>query len=1266
MTMTSLNTPAPPRPQPLQPLILPLVGSRLIEASAGTGKTWTIAALYLRLVLGHGATGVRHPRPLLPAEILVMTFTKAATRELSQRIRERLVEAAACFRGERLPRDTDPFLAALLGSYPAGEERSHAAWLLAAAAQSMDEAAVFTIDAWCQRMLREHAFDSGCLFDEALQGNETALLAEAARDYWRQQVYPLDIASAEIALACLKEVSTLARHARSLLGQSLPPAAGVGSLASLISSARTPLQALKIGWVERAASMRAWLDRQMALPTPPFKANMLQGTTYAQWCDGLSLWATGSALGLPPLAKGLERLRPEGLRAALKKNQSVELPAVFSQFADLLLQIAQLPEIRSLSLMHAATQVAARLQVLKARTRTYGFADLLDRLDRALDGSAGPSAQRLRQRILQQYPAMLIDEFQDTSPRQLGIFDKIYHIAENAPDRALLLIGDPKQSIYAFRGADIHSYLEARERTAGRHYVLDTNFRSTQPLVAATNGLFQRAEERSGAGAFRFRTDTAANVPFVEVAARGRGERLVVGAVEEGPVAECAVVEPPSITFCVDTELRSMTDSCQHYAQLCAYRVATWLRDGLAGFVQGGTKTPLRPADIAVLVRTGKEAATVRRALRRLGIASVYLSERDSVFATPEANDLLRLMQAVVAPGDLRLVRAALATTLLGRSLEELFTLLHSEELLDAHCQQLQRLHHVWQVRGVLSMLREALHAFDLPARCLAQEDGEGERRLTNVLQLAELLQAASAQCAGESALIHWLATQVAAGEAESPAGGADDPQLLRLESDADLVKIVTVHKAKGLEYPLVLLPFASHFKRVARGRTPFVVTRQVVDGMPQRRVVLNPTAEQCALADEDRLREDLRLLYVALTRAQHTLWVGAAAVKSGQKTECVWSHSALGFLISGSETRTPAECLADLEQLAGATAGIGIETSAVAAARSVALTGRAAVLSLPLAPALDYAAEFDRHWAVHSYSGIVRTATEAAFTLAPVMEASRLRGLLSDEPTADDAALGTQPALTAKPVSAAAPARHRFPAGAVAGDFLHRQLEWLAAERFALGGPGEQAMAVGAELRRRCQLTDWQEQADDTVELLAEVCQSLLPLGSGGGVALSQLTTVLPELEFWLPADGLVPAQLHAWCCAEILPGQPRPALSAPGLHGMLKGIADLVFEHEGRYWVLDYKSNRLGADDAAYTQQALEQAMCQHRYDVQAVIYLLALHRHLRHRLGAQYQPATHLGGAAYVFLRGLQGPAQGCVYLPPPLALLERLDAAMHSPP
>ena len=174
--------------QQLKPLTFPLHGSRLIEASAGTGKTWTIAALYVRLVLGHGGDH-GYLRPLLPSEILVMTFTRAATRELSNRVRERLVEAAAYFRGHG--EEPDPYLDALMEDYPGHSERLRAAHRLMLAAETMDEAAIFTIDAWCQRMLREHAFDSGSLFDEELVSDEAALFEDAAHDYWRQQVYPL-------------------------------------------------------------------------------------------------------------------------------------------------------------------------------------------------------------------------------------------------------------------------------------------------------------------------------------------------------------------------------------------------------------------------------------------------------------------------------------------------------------------------------------------------------------------------------------------------------------------------------------------------------------------------------------------------------------------------------------------------------------------------------------------------------------------------------------------------------------------------------------------------------------------------------------------------------------------------------------------------------------------------------------------------------------------------------------------------------------------
>lgn len=1247
--MTAMPEPDAPLNPGLDPLQLPLQGSRLIEASAGTGKTWTIAALYLRLVLGHGGAAAGPVRPLLPGEILVMSFTKAATRELSDRIRRRLVQAAACFRGsEPVPAD-DAFLATLLQAYGPGPAREQAAWRLAMAAEAMDDAAVFTIDAWCQRMLREHAFDSGCLFDEELQADEASLRDEAVRDYWRAQVYPLDEAALAVVLATWPDVDALASDVKRLLNQPRPDARQGDSLAACIaraSAARTAaLAQLKQGWAERAEEMRVWLQGQLAPKVSVFNRRKLQGSRVDTWLDALAAWAhdpQAQFLPLPKDSAALTRLLPSGMRDALNEGATVDLPEHFAAFETLLAALPGVPAAAAALRAHAAAQVEARLQQLKQQAGRFGFADIQQRLDDALDEAVqGERARRLRARILAQHPVALVDEFQDTSPVQLSIFDRLYRIDATPPEQALLLIGDPKQAIYAFRGADIHSYLQARRATAGRHHVLGTNHRSSAALVAAVNGCYLRAEQRPGAGAFLFRPEgqagagDAGELPFLPVAAQGREERFVSGA---GSV--------PALALCLDAELRSQGQSRERFSALCAEHIVTLLNDAGAGFVrEGATWQRLRPADIAVLVRTGKEAAAVRAALHRRGVATVYLSDKDSVFASTEAADLLRLLQAVAAPRQLRLARAALATTLLGLNLDELLQLAHDDAAFDARCATLAELQRVWQAQGVLPMLRRALHAFGLPARWLAAEGGE--RRLTNVLHLAELLQAASATLEGETALLRWLAQQL--DDAEAARGdSAGEDQVLRLESDADLVKVVTVHKSKGLEYPLVFLPFASHCRPVTGRKGEPVLAP---DAMGRRRLCLAPSAADVAAADADRLREDLRLLYVALTRARHRLWVGVAALKHGRNPACVWHRSAWGSLVSGPGPRTPAEAAADMRQLASEVSGgrldvVAAETDTAELPRTRLLPREAAG---PLRPAPAYAAVFDRHWTVSSYSALVRDATAAAANVAPeVVADTPLRLLLDDEP-------GPAPAEAAAQRRAGDEAWHQFPRGAFAGNFLHDQLEWLAGEGFAL----DELPALQQALQRRCERQGWGHRAEEVLAWLRRVCSTALP---PLGVALAGLDRALPEMEFWLPSDGLDTRAVDALCHRHLLPGRIRPALVERHLRGLLMGFADLVYEQDGLFGVLDYKSNALGTHDADYTKAAMEAAMLEHRYDVQAALYLLALHRLLRTRLGAAYEPAQQLHGAVYLFLRGVGTASAGAYHLAAPLALIEALDSLL----
>ncbi|MEF9948946.1 MAG: exodeoxyribonuclease V subunit beta, partial [Comamonas sp.] len=1030
----------------LQPLHFPLWGSRLIEASAGTGKTWTIAALYLRLVLGHGG-GDGFARPLMPPDILVMTFTRAATRELSDRIRARLIEAVQCFRGEAEPAAHDSFLRDLRDAYPEGKARDTAAWRLDMAAQCMDDAAIHTIDAWCQRMLREHAFDSGNLFDEALEADESQRQTEAAQDYWRQQCYPLSGEVLEVALNVWPDVHALVKDMQALLRETVPATAGVGSLADCIAQAQAQrtqtLQGLADGWVGKAERLLHWVEAEMDGRGALWDKRKLQARYYTDWFARITAWAQD------PLNQPLElsdsarkRLCPEGMAEAFKgSTMDLLLPIEFAELAQLLQALDALPSTSVALRLHAAVHVQQRLLWLKRQAATFGFADMLQRLDAALAGDNGPA---LRASILAQYPVALIDEFQDTSPLQYRLFDQIYQTADNSQESALLLIGDPKQSIYSFRGADIYSYLQARTATEGRHYVLDTNFRSTQALVDAVNQWFVQAEARDGEGAFMFRAGQSNPLPFEPVNANGRKERLMQGS---QPMAALTVAwdegadEPRAALSNDDIRRRG--------AEFCASQIVQWLMDEGTGFAEDGKPLqPMRPADIAVLVRTGKEAAAVRRALARRNVASVYLSDQDSVFASDEAQDLLLWLRAVATPLDGLAARAGLATPMMGLSFDELAWLASDDEAFDARSEQLKELHSLWLRLGVLAMLRQTLYRFELPARWL--QGMGGERRLTNYLHLAELLQSASAQLEGEQALIRCLATQI-----ETP-GATGDAQIVRLESDADLVKVVTVHKSKGLEYPVVCLPFGGSFRPVD-GKAAYLSLPVRVDGAPARELVLDYDSAQLAQADNERLREDLRLLYVALTRPRHALWMGLSPMKRGSSKSCVNEQGAAGYLLAGGASQSVAGWRASVQTLSDSCPHIAVvDLPADLPIPSRYVPARA----LPeLADAPLYDAQFDRRWGIGSFSSLTRAMVAPSLPVLPVAAqnpAEDERALQADN--AGDGALDLSvinDVMTALPMAAGARSDaavwHRFMRGPVVGNFLHDQMEWLAGEDFAL-----------------------------------------------------------------------------------------------------------------------------------------------------------------------------------------------------------------------
>ncbi|MDH0303065.1 MULTISPECIES: exodeoxyribonuclease V subunit beta [unclassified Pseudomonas] len=1196
-------------------LSFPLHGSQLIEASAGTGKTFTISALYLRLILGHGGEQ-GFGRELLPAQILVVTFTDAATKELRERIRARLAEAARFFRGEL--EDADPLLHLLRDDYPQ-EHWPRCASRLEIAVQWMDEAAVSTIHGWCQRMLREHAFDSGSLFTQSLETDHSELLAQVMRDYWRRFCYGMRGESLAWVRgnwgspdALLPRIRPLFGRVRGQVDEQSPQAL----IEATLRQRTEQLARIKSPW-------RAWADELQqicrdAVAAKQADGRKLQARYFEPWFDKLRAWAGDEQAMELDLGTGFTRLTPAGLAEAWKSGAPPEHPALHAM-ETLREQLQGLASPDARLLEHAAAWVSARFEAEKRRRAEMGFDDMLLRLEHALGSEAG---ERLAALIREQFPVALIDEFQDTDPVQYGIFERIYRIGENNPQTGLFMIGDPKQAIYAFRGADIFTYLAARRATAGRLHSLDTNYRSSQAMVAAVNRVFLQAEERSqGRGAFLFRAHGDNPLPFVEVRAKGRSEQLLIDG-QSSAALHCWQLE--------SDEPVSSTLYRQQLAASCASHIVGLLdggQRGVTGFADAADKLrPCLPSDIAILVRDGREAQLIRAELAARDVRSVYLSDKDSVFAAQEAHDLLAWLKACAEPDSERLLKAALASLTLDLPLIELERLNQDERVWEGWVMRFRRYRDTWQRQGVLPMLRRLLHDFHLPRALMGRSDGE--RVLTNLLHLAELLQQAAGELDGEQALIRHLAEHLA------NAGQAGEEQILRLESDEQLVKVVTIHKSKGLEYPLVYLPFICTSKPVDGQRLPLGWHDD--DGVAH--LTLTPDAAQIERADDERLAEDLRLLYVALTRAQYACWLGVADLKRGTQRSSQLHRSALGYLLGGGLPLPASGQLSEwLQALVAGNPAITRGPLPEVGAQRYSMPESHRELLPPRKPRRAAA----EHWWIASYSAL-RVGDQTL-----VADSSLAQQLLDDE------VLDSQ---MLREVPAEAGDIHRFPRGPNPGTFLHGLLEWAGREGFAevCAQPGAIERTVG----RRCNRRDWTGWIPTLTQWLQQLLVQPIPL-QGATLTLAGLEQYQIEMEFWFASHQVDAVRLDHLVARHTHGGAARPAAQPTLLNGMFKGFIDLAFELDGRYYVADYKSNWLGPDAEAYGGLAMEQSILDHRYDLQYVLYLLALHRQLRARL-PDYDYDRHVGGALFIFLRGVTSAGHGLYHARPPRALIEQLDA------
>ena len=1196
-----------------------LDGIGLIEASAGTGKTWNICGLYLRQLL---------ERDLQVGSLLVVTFTKAATAELSTRIRDRIVDTLRVLDGGDA--GPDPFVPQLIATVSAaGIDPALMRTRLRHALQTFDEAAIFTIHGFCQRALADTPFAAVLPYAVELVEDDSALRLEVAQDFWRREVASGVLAQDLVELLVQRGdcPDTWAAQLRTAMGRPLaqvrwdevPAQNELGAACDELVRAYREAVAQ---WAEADGAMAALGVALDGLHKGSYKPETIERAR-EQWDDWLS---TGDALHALPAEKdrklqllAADTLSDKTTKDGLKRGISPPQHGFFDAAAALLeararaderLEAARLQLLRRF-LEHGAADLRRR----KRERRLISFDDILWNAYEALhSGTQSWLAAALHAR----YPVALIDEFQDTDPLQFAIFDRIYR--HEGRHGSLFLVGDPKQAIYSFRSADLFTYLSARDK-ADTRYSLGRNQRSTPALIEACNRLFganpavfmlRGLDYRAVGSGARTRAPLVDQTHSGTSPAALRLWRIPRDEAQEGEEGGDRL--PRAVAM-------------QRAAAATAAEIARLLAAGAQGEVRIGERG-LAPGDIAVLVRSHSQGARMRQALARMGVVSVELSQA-SVFATEEAEELERVLLAISEPARERRVKAALATTLMGRDAQALAALADDEAALLNVLDRFAAWRDAWLRHGFGVMLRRWMADDGVAARLLARDDGE--RRLTNLMHLAELLQQAAGSASPE-VLLRTLASRRAD-------GSAGEAAQLRLESDRNLVQIITIHRAKGLEYGVVFCPFLFDGHSSKGDSGPMRAWHDDDDQLILDYRMASATDKEIATRQlRERQAEDMRLIYVALTRAVHRcyLTVGCYATMSfGRPSYSEGTRSLLNWMVTGAEhgiekwreaKLSPAEVDAHWR---GLVARSVLEGKPVMVLEDLPDGSGEALPSTEAGrrqPRAQRPPQIPAGWRMGSFSALISGASHESAALDHDARILPQRAEV-DETDADAGAV----------LPPAADDILRFPRGPAAGDCLHAAFENV---DFTDAGTWDDAiaMALRAHPQPAANAAEAERQPRMLRHLLEDVlATALVEEGGRKPLLLSRIPMKqrMVELGFQLPAPQLSAARLNAWLADK---GYRMPRLGFSDLAGYLKGFIDLVFEHDGRFWVLDWKSNHLGERPADYGPAALEGAMQSHGYHLQHLLYTVALHRHLARSL-PDYDYDAHFGGVLYLFVRGVR---------------------------
>ncbi len=1208
--------------KPLDLLHTPLKGINLIEASAGTGKTYAIEGLFLRLIL---------EKQLQVDQILVVTFTRAATEELKDRIRTRLLQAEKAFAAGA---SEDDLLAGLLKrqkDHTAAMDRVHDALV------EFDKAPIFTIHGFCARILYEHAFETANLFDTELISDQTELVRDVAEDFWRNHFYdaPLEF------ISYFTEKIKGPQYFWKLLNKAV--AAEIKIIPRLekphlktLPAFRIANQRLKDQWpAARPAVMEALRDPALSgtqygslIPAENGPAVTKRELKVLSITEAMDKFAAANRTGFP-LFKSFENFTTQKLKKATRKNKLppshdffLVCDEVYHCAGALEVELEQFFVYLKMQLLNDAPTA---LKKAKSERNIQFFDDLLILVKQALiTRKRNPLAAAIRQK----YKAALVDEFQDTDSVQYEIFSGLFP----AEDSLLFMIGDPKQAIYSFRGADIFSYLKAA-RKAQAKFTLSDNWRSKPQLITAVNTIFANSKSP-----FLFE-----EIPFENA----------------HPGIQCSKdpKEKEAALTIWYLDSRGHSDQNKPINKTDAVRlIAAAVAEEICRLVTAKPDST-QPGDIAVLVRTNRQARQIKKRLSAKGLPSVLYST-GNIFDSREAMQIEKILLSISEPDNPGYLKAALAMDMMGARGEDLLPAALGTRQWQCRRTGWREYFQVWQQSGFIRMFQMLLSREKIRRRLLAFENGE--RQLTNVLHLAEIIhQESTRQNLGISGILKWLAEQ-----RDSRSLRLEEHQL-RLESDEDAVRIVTIHRSKGLEYPVVFCPYSWEGTWV---NDPDIIFHQAHKGDSDPSLTLDLGSDSRATnlirAQNELLAENIRLLYVALTRAKSKCYLAWGNINSAESSAPAYLlHTAgglqiderfediIGDLKKQVNPKSDKDRIIDLNRLAKKSQG----SIAVAALPEPSdcnffeQKGAAEAMTCR-----KFAGRIDHTWKVSSYSSL----------------ASRR---VSDIDLPDRDAFGDffrhLRGDTAESIDMWASAKHdgiyAFPRGSRAGNFFHDLFEHL---DYADCSPGTLSEPVQSALQAYGFDRNWQDIVCETIAHVLSV--SLKPAQPDLTLASIAFEQRINEMEFYFPLNRITPQKMRSVFKAHgsidsgaDFPDWPGRFVFSP-VAGFMKGYIDLVLQHRDRFYLVDWKSNYLGPTPDCYSQEALQGAMQHNFYTLQYHLYVLALCQYLRMRHPA-FEYTSDFGGVFYLFIRGIdryRGPEYGVYFDLPKTALINALGKTL----